>query len=93
MAYGLTPSPQGFDRKRQLTLSQTINFYTSKLKEFADTNFKFDEFEWKKVFQMSRKHCEKRRSCLLRAISPFPTLFSKGLYCRHVNTRACLGKG
>ena len=35
----------------------------------------------------------KRRNCLLRAISPIPTLFSKELYCRHVKTRACLGKG
>ena len=26
-------------------------------------------------------------------ISPFPTVFSKGLHCRHVKTRACLGKG
>ena len=25
--------------------------------------------------------------------SPFPTVFSKDLYCRHVKTRACLGKG
>ena len=30
---------------------------------------------------------------LLQAISPFPTVFSKDLYCRHVKTRACLGKG
>ena len=25
-------------------------------------------------------------------ISPFPSVFSKGFYCRHVKTRACLGK-
>ena len=30
---------------------------------------------------------------MLRAISPFPTVFSKDLKCRHVKTRACLGKG
>ena len=42
---------------------------------------------------MCRKHCGKRRNCSLRAISPFPTVFSKDLYCRHVKTRACLGKG
>ena len=30
---------------------------------------------------------------LLKAISPFPTVFSKDLYCRHIKTRACLGKG
>ena len=27
------------------------------------------------------------------AISPFPTVFSKDFYYRHVKTRACLGKG
>ena len=50
---------------------------------------------WKlqKVLQMGRKHWGKRRNCSLRAISPFPTVFSKDLYCRHVKTRACLGKG
>ena len=42
---------------------------------------------------MVRKHCGKRTNCSLRAIFPFPTLFSKDLYCRHVKTRACLGKG
>ena len=42
---------------------------------------------------MDRKLCDKRRNCLLQAISPFPTVFSKDLYCRHVKTRACLGKG
>ena len=31
--------------------------------------------------------------CLLRTISPFPTVFSKDFYYRHVKTRACLGKG
>ena len=31
-----------------------------------------------------------RRNCSFRAISPFPTVFSKDLYCRQVKTRACL---
>ena len=34
-------------------------------------------------FRKGRKHCRKRRNCSLRAISPFPTVFSKRLYCRH----------
>ena len=55
-------------------------------------NFKFDE-NGRKFFKKGRKHCGKRRNCSLRAISPFPTGFSKDLYCRHVKTRACLGKG
>ena len=35
----------------------------------------------------------KKRNCSLRAISPFPTVFSKKLYSRQVKTRACVGKG
>ena len=33
---------------------------------------------------MGRKHCGKRRNCSLRAISPFPTVFSKDFYYRLV---------
>ena len=33
------------------------------------------------------------RNGLSWAISPFLTVFSKDLSCRHVKTRACLGKG
>ena len=46
----------------------------------------------KEVFQEGREHCGKRRNCSLRAISPFPTVFSKDLYGRRLKTRACLGK-
>ena len=49
-------------------------------------------WKWQKVLQMGREHCGKKRPCSLRAISPFLTVFSKDLYCRHVKTRACLGK-
>ena len=49
--------------------------------------------KWQKVLQTGRKHCGKKRNCSLRAISPFPTVFSKDLYCRPVKTMACLGKG
>ena len=34
-----------------------------------------------------------KEKLLERAISPFPTVFSGDMYCRHVKTRACLGKG
>ena len=63
---------------------------SSKLKEFADNNFKFVENDRK--FSKRIENTGKRRNCSLRAISPFPTVFSKDLYCRHVKTRACLGK-
>ena len=51
------------------------------------------------LMKNARKFCRKlentgkRRNCSLRAISPFLTVFSKDLSSRHVNTRACLGRG
>ena len=50
-------------------------------------------WKWQEVLWTVRKHCGKRRNCSLQAISPFSTVFSKDLYCRHVKTRAFLGKG
>ena len=46
-----------------------------------------------KVLQTGRKPCGKRRNCSIGVVSPFPTVFSKELYCRHIKSRACLGKG
>ena len=65
---------------------------SSKLKEFAYVKFKFDK-TWLKLIQKVRKQCGKRRNCSLRAISPFPTVFSKDFNCRHVKARDCLGEG
>ena len=78
--------------KLNLTLSQTTNFRLFQTKGvFTDYNFKIDENDRK----LSKwvENTWKRRNCLLRAISPFPTVFSKDLYSRYVKTRACLGKG
>ena len=61
---------------------------SSKLKEFADDNFKFEENGRK--FSKRVENTGKKRNCLLQAISPFPTVFSKDLFCRQVKTRACL---
>ena len=33
------------------------------------------------TFLLSRKHCGKRRNCSLRAISSFPTMFSRAVCC------------
>ena len=41
---------------------------------------------------MGRKHCGKRRNCSLRAISSFPTVFSKGLFPRGVKRCHCVGR-
>ena len=63
---------------------------SSKLKEFADDNFKFVENS-RKISKWVENTGGKGE--IARAISPFPLIFSKDLYCRHVKTRACLGKG
>ena len=49
---------------------------SSNLKEFADDNFEFEK-NGEKLSKKGRKYCVKTRHCLLRAIFPFPTVFSK----------------
>ena len=65
---------------------------SSKLKEFADKSFEFDQ-NGEKFSKRVKNTVGKRRNCSLQAISPFPTVFLKGLHSRHVKIRACLGKG
>ena len=57
-----------------ITRRQTLD--SSKLKEFAEENFKFDENS-RKLSQRVEKHCGKRRNCSLRAISPFSSVFKR----------------
>ena len=73
-----------------LTLPQTTNFRLFQTQRVCRSLFHIC-WKWRRSHQTVRKHCGKRRNCLSRAISAFPTLFSKDLYCRHVKTRACLG--
>ena len=53
----------------------------SKLEDFADANFKFDE-NGRKFCKRVENTVWKRIICSLWAISPFPTVFSKDLYSR-----------
>ena len=76
---------------RQLTLSQTTYFRLFQTERVCRRQFQI-QWKWQKSLQMGRKQCEERRNCSLRAISPFPTAFSKDLSCRHLKTSACLGK-
>ena len=64
--------------------------HSSKFKALADDNFKFDENGRK--FSKQVENTGERRNCSLRAISPFRTVFTKGLHNRHIKTGACLGK-
>ena len=56
---------------------------SSKLDEFADDNFEFNE--------NGDKFSKKVGNTVGKA--EIPTVFSKDLFCRHIKTRACLGKG
>ena len=63
---------------------------SSELKEFADDNFK--SVENSRKFSKWIENTGKRRNCSLRAISPFPTVFSKDFYCRQVKNQSLFGK-
>ena len=60
-----------------LTLAKTTNSI-SKLKEFADDYLKFN----KNVRKFSKRVKTVREKEKIRAISHFPNVFSKDLYCR-----------
>ena len=75
-----------------LPLSETTNFRIFQNESVCRRQFQI-RYKWQKVLQTGRKQRGNRRNCWLPAISPFPTVFSKDLYCRHIKARACLGKG
>ena len=66
---------------------------SSKLREFSDDNFKFDENG--RLFSRRVENSvgkEKEKFARYEQFLLFP-LFSKDLHWRHVKTRACLTKG
>ena len=71
-----------------LTLSQTTNFSLFQTERVCRRQFHI-WWKWQNVLQTVTKHCGKRRNCSLRAISPFPTVFSKHFSCRQVKARVC----
>ena len=64
---------------------------SSKLTEFVDDNFKFDEIG-KKFFKRVENTVGKGEIARYEQFLLFPQCFSKDLYCRHVQTRSCFGK-
>ena len=74
-----------------LTHYQTTNFRLFQTERVCRRQFQIWQ-KWKKIIQTGRKHCGKRRNCLLRAISPFPTVFSKGLFPRGIKRCHCVGR-
>ena len=79
LAYNISPFP-----KRQILDSP-------KLKEFEDDKFEFDENGKKSSKRVENAVGEREIAC--KAMSPFPTVFSKDLFYGHIKTKDCLGKG
>ena len=71
---------------------QTTNFRLFQIEKLCRRQFKIWR-KWQKVIPTSRKHCGKRRNCSLRAISPFSTVFSKGLFPSGIKRCHCVGMG
>ena len=72
----------------------STHFQTTSLRLFqaervCRRQFQFDD-KGKRFSKYVENTVGKRENCSLRAISPFPTVFSKDFHCRH---RACLRKG
>ena len=61
------------------------------MKEFTDDNFKADK-NGGKFSERVENIVEKVEIARYKKFLLFP-VFSKDLHCRHVKTRACLGKG
>ena len=76
-------------RDDHLTHYQTTNFRRFQTERVCRRQFQIWR-KWQKVIQMGRKHCGKWRNCSLRAISPFPTVFSKGMFFRGVERCHCV---
>ena len=66
--------------------------HSSKLKEFADHNFNFDE-NGRKFFKRVENTVRKGEIARFEQISPFLTVFSKRLMLQTRKNSACLGKG
>ena len=72
------------------TLTKTTNLDSYELKEFENNNFNENgrrEFYWRVENTVGNGETAHYEQFLLIPV------FSKDLCCRHVNTRACLGKG
>ena len=81
-----------FMKWTHLTHYQTTNFRLFQTERVCRRQFQIWQ-KCKKVIQTVRKYCGKRRNCSLPAISPFPTVFSKGLFPRGIKRCHCVGMG
>ena len=75
-----------------LTHDQATNFRLFQSERVCRRQLQIGQ-KWQKIIQTGGKHCGKRRNCSLQGISPFPTVFSKGLFPRGVKRCYCVGMG
>ena len=66
--------------------------YSSKIRDFANNNFTLDE-NGRGLFKREENTEGKGEIAHYEQFLLFPTEFSKDLYCRHIETMACLGNG
>ena len=90
ICFNLNPSKILLSVKLSLTQAKILD--PSKLKEFADNYFKFDE-NGRKFSIRVENTVGKGEIAYYKQFLLFQQFFSKVLYCRHMKTRACLGKG
>ena len=74
-----------------LSLSQMTNFLLFQTERVG--RWQFQTWQKRQLFKRVENTVEKGEIARLRAISPFPTVFLKDLYCRHVKTMGLFGKG
>ena len=100
-------TPVSLRNSRRLTWAETFLHFkpfpkpqildSSKLKEFADDNFRFDENDRKfsrKFSKQVKKHCgEKRKNCSLRAFSTFSHSIFKRLVLQTRKNQGLFRKG
>ena len=74
-----------------LSLSQTANFSLFQTESISRQQFQI-WWKWQKVLQKGRKMLWDKEKLLIKSnFSSFHS-FSKDWFCRHVKSRACLGK-
>ena len=90
------------EKSKQLKQNESMSFFDSICTQLCLTHYQMTNsrlFQTKnfdengRVIQTGRNHCGKRRNCSLRAISPFPTMFSRGLFPRGVKRCHCVRMG
>ena len=81
-----------FVKRHKYSFPKRQMLHSSKLKEFADDNFKFDEYG-KKFSKRVENTAGKGEIARYEQFLLFPAVFSRDLYWRHVHNRAFLGKG